>query len=142
VYSVKQPTKELLSFITYRLAEDNLSARLGGSLAHGEGGWREPLNLTSRILALFSAWLIEREHSSDGLQMTMWARTQPIAAHTFAFHLQSWRLVPIAVIHQDACGGREASQPLILQGIHYDFLQTLHPTEMTRGTRSNLCASI
>jgi hypothetical protein len=29
VYAVDQPTKSLLSFITYRLAEDNLSARLG-----------------------------------------------------------------------------------------------------------------
>jgi hypothetical protein len=48
---------------------------------------------------------------------------------SYHFRLQSWGPVPIAVIHQDARGGREASQQLILQGIRYAFLQTPHPNE-------------
>jgi hypothetical protein len=47
----------------------------------------------------------------------------------YHFRLESWGLVPIAVIHQDVRAGREASQQLILQGIRYAFLQTPHPNE-------------
>jgi hypothetical protein len=51
--------------------------------------------------------------------------------HDRSYHcrLESWGPVPIAVIHQDARGGREASQHLILQGIRYAFLQTPQPND-------------
>jgi hypothetical protein len=48
---------------------------------------------------------------------------------SYHFRLQSWGPVPIAVIHQDAYGGREVSQQVILQGIRYAFLQTPHPND-------------
>jgi hypothetical protein len=48
---------------------------------------------------------------------------------SYHFRLESWGPVPIAVIHEDARGGREAIQQLILQGIRYAFLQTPHPKD-------------
>jgi hypothetical protein len=44
--------------------------------------------------------------------------------HPYHFRLEAWGPVPIVVTHEEARAAQRPSQPLILQGIRYAFLQT------------------
>jgi Putative zinc-finger len=66
-----------------------------------------------------------------------WTHTQPVRPrdsirlvvqqghdHSYHFRLEAWGPVPIVVTHEEAQVANRPSQPLILQGIRYAFLQT------------------
>jgi hypothetical protein len=44
--------------------------------------------------------------------------------HSYHFRLEAWGPVPIVVTHEEVQAAKRPSQPLILQGIRYAFLQT------------------